>query len=202
MNDSSAITCQFGTRPRGRGPAACSSLFGTPQAIAPHFDTMALPEQKTAINLMREGGASDSAIAKALGRTEGMVAAIAVIRCVPIRSAMESEAPDGRARSGLLARPVTKAATARALDDALRTVDALRAKSGAAPGAGFEMTLDELCQVCGFGLETARRRIRDLTSRKWLRRTLRPGQPALVTITLVGRCRLDALAGGKGRAEP
>lgn len=201
MIENTAVTCSFGTRPRDRSADSPVNLFGTPGAIAPHFDTMPAPEQKAAVMLMRERGISDAAIAGALGMTAASVAALAGLRCRPLRAFVEADTPSvsgaRHSGAGLYRRPVPVAAIDRAADEALLAIDALRAQAGVARDGTFDMTLEDLGQACGFGIETARRRLKQLEGRKWVRRQLRPGQPPLVRVALAGRCRLDALAAGE-----
>lgn len=181
--------------------------FGSPSAIAPHFHALAPAEQASAVRLMLERGDDIGTIADWLGLSRAAVEAIGLRRCQPVSPRGEGDDVKSRHGTGPMRRAVSRAGVDRALDDTLMVIDALRARAGAGRDRAFELTLEEVCQACGFGLETARRRFRDLESRKWVRRTLRPGQPALVTIALAGRCRLKALgrldapAGGKGRAE-
>lgn len=176
--------------------------FGSPSAIAPHFDALEPAEQASAVNLMLERGDDIGEIADWLGLSRAAVEAISVWRCRPISPRGESDDIKRMPGSGPKRRAVSCAAVDRALDDALMAIDALRARAGAGREAAFDLTLEEVCQACGFGLETARRRFKELESRKWVRRKLRPGLPAQVTIALAGRCRLDALAGNTGRAKP
>lgn len=171
--------------------------FGDPVSIAPHFEGMVPAERKAAVNLMLEAGEGLEAIASALGLDVGEIEAMRDMRCRPISPRVE---PDDTccAKAGNPRRGTTE----RVLDDALMAIDALRAMAGIGRERTFEMSLDELCQACGFGLETARRRCRELESRKWVRRKLRPGLRPLVAITLAGRCRLDALAEAGRRGKP
>jgi hypothetical protein len=176
--------------------------FGDPESIAPHFVSLEPAERKAAVSLMLEAGEGLQAIAAALGMDVAEIEATRDLHCRPVFPRGE---PDGTKRnpgSGLLKRPVPKLALERAMNEALVAVDALRAKAGSGRDQAFDMTLEELCHACGFGLETARRRFRELESRKWVRRKLRPGLPPLVTIALAGRCRLDALGdvGRRGKA--
>lgn len=176
--------------------------FGSPSAIAPHFDSLEPAEQASAINLMLERGDDMEEIADRLGLSRAAVEAISVRRCRPISPRGESDDVKRMPGSGPKRRAVSCAAVDRALDDTLLAIDALRARAGGGRDRPFDLTLEEVCQACGFGLETARRRFRELEGRKWVRRKLRPGLPARVTIALAGRCRLDALAGNNRRAEP
>ncbi|MCC0033779.1 MAG: hypothetical protein H6887_00775 [Hoeflea sp.] len=170
-----------------------AGYFGDPASIAPNFEAMEPAERKAAVNLMLEAGEGLEDIAKALAMDVGSIEAIRDMRCRPIAPRGEPDETKRKPGSDLLRRPVPKMAVERALDEALLAVDALRAKAGSGREHPFDMTFDVLCQACGFGLETARRRFRELESRKWVRRKLRPGLPPQVTITLAGRCRLDAL---------
>lgn len=167
--------------------------FGSLAAIAPHFDAMGLAEQKAAVNLVIEAGERLPAIAARLSRDLATIEAIRDVFCRPVPPAAEPDAAGGRTISGLLSRPVPKAVYDRAIDEALAAIDAHRAGAGAGRDDRFEMTVEALCQACGFGIETARRRLKELESRKWVRRELRPGRPPLMLIALAGRCRLDAL---------
>jgi len=176
--------------------------FGSPSAIAPHFDALEPAEQASAVNLMLERGDDIGQIADWLGLSRAAIEAISVRRCQPLSPRGEGDDVKSMRGSGPKRRAVSCAAVDRALDDTLLAIDALRARAGAGRDRAFDLTLEEVCQACGFGLETARRRFKELEIRKWVRRTLRPGQPALVTIALAGQCRLKALAGNKGRAEP
>ncbi|VVT15276.1 hypothetical protein [Hoeflea sp. EC-HK425] len=176
--------------------------FGSPSAIAPHFEAMEPAEQVSAIRLMQERGDDLREIGDWLGLSPHALAAMGDRRCPLISPRGEGDDTRCRPSAGPKRRAVSSAAVDRALDATLMAIDALRARAGGARQAEFDLTLEEVCQACGFGLETARRRFRELESRKWIRRTLRPGQPARVMIALAGRCRLEALADGKGRAEP
>lgn len=180
-------------------PAGC---FGDPESIAPHFEGLEPAERKAAVNLMLEAGEGLKAIAAALGMDVAEIEAIRNMRCRPISPRGEPDETKQKPGTGLSTRPGPKMPGERALDDALLAVDALRAKAGSGREQTFELTFDELCQACGFGLETARRRFRELESRKWVRRKLRPGLPPLVTIALAGRCRLDALGDVGRRGKP
>jgi len=180
-------------------PAGC---FGDPESIAPHFEGLEPAERKAAVILMLEAGEGLKAIAAALGMDVAEIEAIRNMRCRPISPRGEPDETKQKPGSGLMRRPVSKIALERAMDEALLAVDALRAKAGSGREQTFELTFDELCQACGFGLETARRRFRELESRKWVRRKLRPGLPTQVTITLAGRCRIDALVDAGRRGKP
>lgn len=195
MIENGITSCRFGIAPRPRHGAAVAAQFGDPVFIAPHFDALPAAEQKAAVILMRERGESDAAIARALGRDEAAVRGLAVLRCGPLRSSMDTDAIDGRGRSGLMAQPVSRHDFDLAIDDALMALDALRVQAGAGLGDAFDMTLDTMAQACGFGTETARRRLRELENRKWIWRQLRPGLPPLVSIDLAGLSRLEALGG-------
>lgn len=175
--------------------------FGSPSAIAPHFDALEPAEQASAVKLMLERGDDIGQIADWLGLSRAAIEAISVRRCQPISPRGEGDDVKRMPVSGPMRRAVSRASVDRALDDTLLAIDALRARAGAGRDRAFDLTLEEVCQACGFGLETARRRFKELESRKWVRRKLRPGQPALVTIALAGRCRLDALSGNKGRVK-
>tara|TARA_R110002020_G_scaffold467027_4_gene690189 strand:+ start:6209 stop:6769 length:561 start_codon:yes stop_codon:yes gene_type:complete len=171
-----------------------ASIFGNPAAIAPHFAAMAGAEQKAAINLMRDRGYGWADIGDALGREVAEVEAIAVAACRPISPRGDPDDTRSTAINELRKRPVPKMAVERALDDALLAVDSLRAKAGSARAQAFDMTLEELCQACGFGPETARRRFRQLERLTFVSREIRPGLPALVTIEAPGRDRLALLS--------
>lgn len=168
--------------------------FGDLESIAPHFAALALPEQKAAVNLMLDAGERIAAIAAALGRDEDAIVAIASAVCRPISPRGDPDDTRGTAINELRKRPVPKMAVERALDDALLAVDALRAKAGSTRAQAFDMTLEELCQACGFGPETARRRFRQLETLTFVSREIRPGLPALVTIEAPGRDRLALLS--------
>ena len=179
-----------------------AGYFGDPASIAPHFGNMEPAERKAAVNLMLEAGEGLEDIASALDMDVGSIEAIRDMRCRSISPLGDPDDTRTTAGNALLRRPVPKMAVERAIDEALLAVDALRAKAGSGREQSFDMTLEELCQACGFGLETARRRFRELEGRKWVRRKLRPGLPPLVMIALAGRCRLDALAEAGRRGKP
>ncbi|WP_339760757.1 hypothetical protein [uncultured Hoeflea sp.] len=170
--------------------------FGSILAIAPNFEALQPVEQVSAVNLMLERGHDVAEIAERLDRSTASIEAISSRRCQPIRPRGEGDEVKRRPGTGPKRRPTVD----RLLDDTLMAIDALRAKAGVGHDMTFDLTLEEVCQACGFGLETARRRFRELESRKWVRRTLRPGLPARVTISLAGRCRLDALAERRGKS--
>lgn len=197
MIENMAVSCSFGTRPRDRSADSPVNMFGAPAAIAPHFGALQLPERKAAVMLMRERGKSDPEIAAATGLDLASVAALAELRCRPLRAFVEADAPGsagGRHSGvGLYRRPVPVSAIERAVDQALLAIDALRAQAGVARDGAFDMTLEAMAQACGFERDTARRRLKQLEGRKWVRRQLRPGQPPLVRVALAGRCRLEAL---------
>jgi hypothetical protein len=136
MIENTAITCSFGTRPRDRSADSPVNMFGAPAVIAPHFAALQLPERKAAVMLMRERGESDPVIAAATGLDLVSVAALAELRCRPLRAFVEADAPDGAAvrhsGHGLYRRPVPVPARERAVDEALLAIDALRAQAGAA----------------------------------------------------------------------
>lgn len=192
MNEDTAVTCSFGARPRGRsGPVV--GTFGVPGAIAPHFESLAMAEQKAAVNLMCERGYGFAEIALALGRDAAQVEAIACRRCPLVDQPGEPDAVAGRAISKLLKRPSDPTALDRAVDDALLAIDALRVKAGATTGESFDLTNEELCHAMGFGIETARRRMQELEARKMIARILRPGLPQSILIDCFGLARLAAL---------
>jgi hypothetical protein len=197
MIENSAITCSFGARPRDRSADSPVNMFGLPAAIAPHLGALPLPERKAAVMLMRERGKSDPEIAAATGLDLASVAALAELRCRPLRAFIEADTPGGGggrpSGPGLCRRRLSVSAIERAADEALLAIDALRAQAGVARDGTFDMTLEDLGQACGFGIETARRRLKHLEARKWVRRQLRPGLPTLVRVALAGRCRLEAL---------
>jgi len=200
MIENTAVTCSFGTRPRARSADSPVNMFGAPAAIAPHFAALQTPERQAAVLLMRERGESDPVIAAATGLDLVSVAALAELRCRPLRAFVEADAPDGagarHSGAGLYHRPVSVSAIDRAADEALLAIDRLRIAAGVGPGCEFEMTMDEVCELCGVGLWAARRRVKELESRKWLRRKIRAALPQLVMIGLAGRCRIEALATG------
>ena len=201
MNEDSAVTCTFGTRPRSRacGPAVA---FGSLAAIAPRFDALQPADQKAAVALMREAGERPAAIAAGLGRSLTDIEIFRDLRCRRIampgendqqRSAGSQTSPNSQTERGS-PRGAPDVVAEKALSDALAILDAHRVQCGAERSEWFEMTLESICQACGFSLDTARRRIRELESRRWIRRTVRAGQPPLLQIALAGRCRLTALA--------
>ncbi|MGJ8570446.1 MAG: hypothetical protein ACSHXI_07085 [Hoeflea sp.] len=169
-----------------RGP------FGSLVAIAPLFDAMAMAEQKAALALLEAAGEPLPAIAAALGRDPASIAALRDRRCPLI--AVPGEADEMRSRVRVRMRPVAvqKRLLERSLDDALAAIDAVRAAQGQSVQSWFEMTLDTLCQACGLGHDAGKRRLKELESRKWIRRSVRAGRPPLVRIALAGRCRLEA----------
>lgn len=208
MIENTAISCSFGTRPRDRSADSPVNMFGAPAAIAPHFGALQLPERKAAVMLMRERGKSDPEIAAATGLDLASIAALAELRCRPLRAFVEADSPGSdvarHSGAGLYRRPVSVSAIDRAADEALLTIDALRAQAGAARDGAFDMTLEAMAHACGFERDTARRRLMELEGRKWVRRQLRPGLPPRVRVALAGRCRLEALAAGEAgkRAAP
>ncbi|WP_394689030.1 hypothetical protein [Hoeflea sp.] len=192
MIEDHSVTCRFGVPPRGRVQPARGS-FGSLAAISPGFDALPRPEQAAAINLLLEGGQGLAGIARGLGRSVAQVEALRDFRCKPLEAAFVG---DGVVRQppGPPREPGATAARDRLADEGLVAVERLRIAAQAPPDGGFEMTMDALCQGLDVGLAAARRRLKDLESRKWVQRSIRSGLPQIVTIALAGRCRLDALA--------
>lgn len=176
--------------------------FGGVSAIQPHFDILAPAEQAAAVNLMLERGDGLGEIADGLGLSRTAIKAISVRRCQPISPFGGSDDVKRMPGSGPKRGAASQVVFDRALDDTLMAIEALRARAGAGRDVAFDLTLEEVCQACGFGLVTARRRFRELESRKWVCRELPPGRPARVMISPSGRGRLGALSGGRTRAEP
>ena len=172
----------------------CPGPFGTPAAIAPHFDALPMPEQQAAIALMLETGRTMACVAAALGREVSEILLISRLRLDPMRPASAVDSTVNRARAGLLARPVSQAAGERALDEVLVVMDAYRDHAGADRDGAFELTLEELCHAIGMSLDTARRRVHELENRDWISRVFRSGRAPLVTIEPAGLSRLEAVA--------
>ncbi|MGJ8570206.1 MAG: hypothetical protein ACSHXI_05825 [Hoeflea sp.] len=172
--------------------------FGSLSAVGPNFEALEPAEQALAVNLMLERGHDICEIVNSIGRSPAVIEEIRDRRCQPVTPRGESDEVKRRPVTG----PKRRSTVDRALDDTILAIDALRAKAGCGRDEAFKLTLEEICQACGFGLETARRRFRELESRRWVRRKLRPGLPPRVTISLAGRCRLEALAASEGRSKP
>jgi len=193
MNEDTAVTCNFGSQPRGRQGPMAPGCFGAPMAIWMNFHGMEPADQKAAVHLMRERGHDWDEMARILGCDEEDLQAIAARHCPLIAMPGDPEAGEGRKASQLLKRPAEAAAFDRALDEALQALDALRVKAGAEQAGAFDFINEDLCAAMGFGVETARRRMQALESRRMIGRVLRPGLPQLVVLRLSGQCRLDAI---------